>query len=141
MIAPESVLEEIRRHGAEAYPEECCGALLGVKVDGEVRVRRTERVTNRRTDQRERRFFIDPRDYGALERIAEEEGLSLLGIYHSHPDHPAAPSEYDREHAFPFFHYLIVAVEAGRPRDMTCWILSEDRGTFEREPLRSDGEE
>jgi len=141
MIAPANVLEEIGRHAAEAYPEECCGALFGAKIDGEVRVRRTERVANRRTDQRERRFSIDPRDYGRLERLADESGLGLVGIYHSHPDHPAAPSEYDREHAFPFFHYLIVAVEAGRPREMTCWILSEDRGAFEREPLRSGGEE
>ena len=141
MIAPANVLEEIGRHAAEAYPEECCGALFGAKVDGEVRVRSTERVPNRRTDQRERRFSIDPLDYGRLERLAEESGLGLVGIYHSHPDHPAAPSEYDREHAFPFFHYLIVAVEAGRPREMTCWILSEDRGTFDREPLRFDGEE
>ena len=141
MIASANVLEEIGRHAAEAYPEECCGALFGAKVDGEVRVFRTERVPNRRTDQRERRFSIDPLDYGRLERLAEESGLGLVGIYHSHPDHPAAPSEYDREHAFPFFHYLIVAVEAGRPRKMTCWILSEDRGTFDREPLRFDGEE
>jgi len=141
MIAPANVLEEIGRHAAEAYPEECCGALFGAKVDGEVRIRRTERVPNRRTEERQRRFSIDPRDYGRLERLAEESGLGLVGVYHSHPDHPAAPSEYDREHAFPFFHYLIVAVEAGRPREMTCWILSEDRGTFEREPLHSDGEE
>jgi proteasome lid subunit RPN8/RPN11 len=141
MIASANVLEEIGRHAAEAYPEECCGALFGAKVDGEVRVRSTERVANRRTDQRERRFSIDPLDYGRLEQLAEASGLGLVGIYHSHPDHPAAPSEYDREHAFPYFHYLIVAVDAGRPREMTCWILSEDRGTFDREPLRFDGEE
>jgi proteasome lid subunit RPN8/RPN11 len=141
MIASANVLEEIGRHAAEAYPEECCGALFGAKVNGEVRVRSTERVANRRTDQRERRFSIDPLDYGRLEQLAEASGLGLVGIYHSHPDHPAAPSEYDREHAFPYFHYLIVAVDAGRPREMTCWILSEDRGTFDREPLRFDGEE
>jgi proteasome lid subunit RPN8/RPN11 len=91
MIAPANVLEEIGRHAAEAYPEECCGALFGAKVDGEVRVRLTERVPNRRTDQRERRFSIDPLDYGRLERLAEESGLGLVGIYHSHPDHPPPP--------------------------------------------------
>ena len=135
------LLEEIRRHGADAYPEECCGGLLGAGRDGVVHVRRTERVVNRRPDLRARRFSIDPEDYLRLERRAEEAGLDLVGIYHSHPDHPAAPSEYDREHALPFFHYLIVAVEAGRPGDVTSWVLSEDRGVFEREPLRAGPEE
>ena len=141
MIVPPSLLEKIRRHGAEAYPEECCGGLLGERGESAVRVCRTEPVPNRRLNRRGSRFSIAPEDYLCLERLAEEAGLSLVGIYHSHPDHPAAPSDYDREHALPFFHYLIVAVEAGRPRDVTCWVLSEDRGVFEPEPLRSENQE
>lgn len=135
---PEGLLDQIRRHAAETYPEECCGGLLGSGGGGIVRVRRTERVPNRRPESRERRFSIDPEDYLRLERRAEEAGLGLVGVYHSHPDHPAAPSDYDREHALPFFHYLIMAVDAGRPGDVTSWVLSEDRGVFEREPLNAD---
>ena len=138
---PASLLDQIRRHGAEAYPEECCGGLFGERRERAVRVCRAERVPNRRPDRRGNRFSIAPEDYLRLERLADEAGLSLVGIYHSHPDHPAAPSDYDREHALPFFHYLIVAVEAGRPQGITSWVLSEDRGAFEREPLRSDDEE
>ena len=100
-------------------------------------------MPNRGTERRERRYTIDPRDYLRLERLAGETGLAVVGIYHSHPDHPAVPSEFDREHALPYFHYLIVAVEAGRAGDFACWVLTEDRGSFEREPHRLDdaGEE
>jgi proteasome lid subunit RPN8/RPN11 len=133
---PPSVLEAIRDHGREAYPEECCGAVLGRAREGDALVTRAERIPNASREMRERRFSIEPRDYLRLERRAEELGLSLLGFYHSHPDHPAAPSAYDREHAFPFLHYLIVSVEQGRPGETASWVLSEDRGAFEREELR-----
>ena len=132
------ILDEIQRHGAEAYPDECCGGLLGERRDGTVRVVRAERVENRRTDERTRRYTMDPRDYLRLERLAEAAGLSVVGIYHSHPDHPAVPSEFDREHALPYFHYLIVAVEAGRAGDFACWVLDEDRRSFERALHRLD---
>jgi proteasome lid subunit RPN8/RPN11 len=138
---PAAIVEDIRRHGADTYPEECCGGLLGKRrdgVDGAVRVLRAERVENRRADQRSRRYAIDPRDYLRLERLAERTGLTVVGIYHSHPDHPAVPSEFDREHALPNFHYLIVAVGAGRAGDFACWVLNEDREAFERVPHRLD---
>jgi proteasome lid subunit RPN8/RPN11 len=135
---PAELVEEIRRHGAETYPEECCGGLLGERQDGTVRVRRVERVANRGTEMRARRYSIDPRDYLRLERLAGESGLTLVGIYHSHPDHPPVPSEFDREHALPYFHYLIVAVEAGRAGEIACWVLNEDRRSFERAPHQLD---
>ena len=137
MIAmPPSVLEAIRSHGRETYPEECCGALLGETRESDALVTLAERILNASPELRERRFSIEPRDYLRLERRAEALGLSLLGFYHSHPDHPASPSAYDREHALPFLHYLVVAVAQGRPGETTSWVLSEDRGTFEREELR-----
>ena len=138
---PASVMDGIRRHGAETYPEECCGGLLGERRDGAIRVLRAERVENRRAEQRSRRYTIDPLDYLRLERLAEQTGLTVVGIYHSHPDHPAVPSEFDREHALPNFHYLIVAVEGGRAGDFACWVLNEDREAFERAPHRLDGGE
>jgi len=134
-----SVLEAVRVHGRETYPEECCGGLLGEASEGGVRVVVAERIANASREMRERRFAVEPRDYLRLERRADALALSLVGFYHSHPDHPAAPSEYDREHAFPFLHYLILSVEKGRPGEATSWVLSEDRGAFEREELRVEG--
>jgi proteasome lid subunit RPN8/RPN11 len=128
------LMDAIREHGREAYPEECCGALLGARGEP-ARVSRIERIENSRDKERVRRYEVSPQDYLRLEKLAAETGVDLLGFYHSHPDHPAAPSAYDREHAFPFFHYLVCAVASGRPGDVTAWILSEDRGEFEREEI------
>jgi proteasome lid subunit RPN8/RPN11 len=136
IAVPPEVLEAIGGHGRETYPEECCGAILGETREDVALVTGAERILNASREMRERRFSIEPRDYLRLERRAEELGLSLLGFYHSHPDHPAAPSAYDREHALPFLHYLIVAVDAGRSGETTSWVLSEDRRAFEREELR-----
>ena len=127
--------EAIRAHARETYPEECCGALLGSIEEGRARVARIERMANAREDERRRRYAIDPLEYLRTEKLAEAQGLALIGFYHSHPDHPAAPSVYDREHALPFFHYLVLAVASGEPGELTAWVLSDDRGTFENEPL------
>jgi len=142
MIAlPASVLEQIREHGRQAYPEECCGALLGLVEAEGARVARAERLENARKQERRRRYSVTPQEYLRAERAAAAEGLTLLGFYHSHPDHPAAPSGYDREHALPFFHYVILNVSSGEPGEVASWVLSEDRGIFDREPLVPAGTE
>jgi proteasome lid subunit RPN8/RPN11 len=133
-------LAAIREHGREAYPEECCGALLGVETSGTARVARVERVENARREERRRRYRIEPLEYARVERLADAEGLSVLGFYHSHPDHPAVPSEYDREHGLPFFHYVVVAVGAESSGEAASYVLSEDRGVFEREVLVEDSD-
>jgi proteasome lid subunit RPN8/RPN11 len=137
MELPANLLDAIRDHGREAYPEECCGALLGQRQDGAVSVVRIERLANAREGDRRRRYVIAPDDYVRVEESADRDGLSLVGFYHSHPDHPAVPSEYDREHALPFFHYLVLTVAAGDPGEATAWILEEDRNVFIREELVS----
>ncbi len=129
-------LEAIREHGRQAYPEECCGALLGTADDGSARVARIARMENARREQRRRRYVIEPLEYVRVERQADAESLSVLGFYHSHPDHPAVPSEYDREHGFPFFHYVVLSIGAGVPGEAASYVLSEDRGAFEREEIR-----
>ncbi|HLN57814.1 MAG TPA: M67 family metallopeptidase [Thermoanaerobaculia bacterium] len=133
--------EEIREHGREAYPEECCGALLGTtgNGDGSARVARIARMENARREERRRRYVIEPLEYARVERQADSESLSVLGFYHSHPDHPAVPSEYDREHGFPFFHYIVLSVGAGVPGEAASFVLSDDRGAFEREEIRIRG--
>lgn len=134
---PISVLDQIREHGREAYPEECCGALLGRKGEP-AHVVRVERIENARSDERVRRYEVSPRDYLRVERLALAEDLALLGFYHSHPDHPAAPSTHDRDHAFPFFLYLVCAVESGVPAEVTAWRLLEETGEFEREAIHEE---
>ena len=122
---------EIRRHGAETYPNECCGALYG--KDGVVTA--TFALPNMTEEGPRRRFLVRPGDYRDAERRATESGADLLGFYHSHPDHPARPSQYDLDHAWPFFSYIIVAVRGGQPEDMTSWRLREDRSAFDPEAL------
>jgi len=125
----------IREHGLRTYPEECCGALLGRFVDGLAVVELAWPIVNVRPDTRRRRFLVDPRDYLTVEREAARRGLEVLGFYHSHPDHPALPSEFDRQHAWPNLHYVIVEVDAGVPREITSWLLSEDRSIMREERI------
>jgi proteasome lid subunit RPN8/RPN11 len=121
----------IRIHGQQTYPHECCGALVG--RDGFV----TDVVAlpNTTDEGPRRRFMVRPSDYQLAERRATELGGELLGFYHSHPDHPARPSQYDLDHAWPTFAYIIVAVAQGAATDMTVWYLQEDRSRFEEGSL------
>lgn len=123
--------QAIRRHGAEAYPHECCGALIGYKGT----VVHAVALPNTTEEGPRRRFLVQPSDYREAERRASELGGELLGFYHSHPDHPARPSQYDLDHAWPFFAYVILSVGAGVPGDMTSWRLRDDRSAFDEEPL------
>ncbi len=84
------------------------------------------------------RFSIDPAQQLAVEKSAEKDGKAVLGYYHSHPDHPARPSEYDREHAWPYYSYVIVAIENGVAKDMTSWVLDDQTETFTRQPIKKD---
>jgi proteasome lid subunit RPN8/RPN11 len=125
------VSEAIRDHGRATYPDECCGALIG--RDGVVQS--TFALPNVTDEGPRRRFRISPDDYRASERRASESGGELLGFYHSHPDHPARPSQYDLDHAWPFFSYIIVSVRGAVPEDMTSWRLKDDRSAFDQEEL------
>jgi proteasome lid subunit RPN8/RPN11 len=137
LVLKAGVGEEIRRHGTETYPNECCGALYG--RDGVVTS--TLALPNTTDEGPRRRFLVRPQDYRDAERRATELGVDLLGFYHSHPDHPARPSQYDLDHAWPFFSYIIVSVRSGQPADMTSWRLLEDRSAFEAEDLEVLAEE
>lgn len=125
------VRQAIRQHGVETYPNECCGALYG--LDGVVSA--TFALPNTTEEGPRRRFLVRPQDYRQAEQRAAEIGTALLGFYHSHPDHPARPSQYDLDHAWPFFSYIIVSVREGAPEDMTSWRLRDDRSVFDQENL------
>lgn len=129
----------IDRHGRRAYPEECCGALIGTSGKGAVRVTRIEKIENSSLEERRRRYVIAPLEYARVERAADADGLSVIGFYHSHPDHPAVPSEYDRQHGLPFFHYVVLAVGPESSGEIASYVLSEDREVFEREELVVEG--
>src|SRR5260221_12603957 len=127
-----AVDQAIRAHGQETYPHECCGALDG---SGD-RVAEIVALPNTTEEGPGRRFLVRPSDYRLAEQRATELGGELLGFYHSHPDHPARPSQYDLDHAWPNFAYIIVAVAAGAAQAMTVWYLKEDRSSFEEGSLQ-----
>jgi proteasome lid subunit RPN8/RPN11 len=119
--------QEIRRHGAETYPNECCGALI---ANGD-RIVEAFRLPNTTAEGPRRRFMIGPQDYRLAEARANERQGTLAGFYHSHPDHPARPSATDLAQAWPNLTYIIVAVREGTPEDLRSWQLLEDRSGFE----------
>ena len=129
------VLAEIHSHGEAAYPEEGAGFLLG--TDGEVRraLNILPLTNSREAGARHNRYLITPKDYLEGEAEAERLNLTLLGVFHSHPDHPNQPSEYDRDWAQPFFSYVITSVEKGKAVASRSWRLLEDRSSFVEEPV------
>ena len=129
----EAMLENIQREGERAYPAECCGVLVG--QPGQIKtVLRLLPITNRRTDN-PRRYLIGAEDLQRVAAELRETGLEVLGFYHSHPDHPAVPSGFDTEHAWPWYSYLIVPVEQGRAGQAASWQLAPDRSTMLPESL------
>lgn len=131
----EAVLAAIRAHGAAAYPQECCGALIGSEHANVHAVIEAWPLDNVATVARERRFTISPEDYRRAEARAAKTGSTLLGFYHSHPDHPARPSGEDLAQAWPNLDYIILSVQRGRPADISCWRLRDDRSGFDREDM------
>ena len=121
----------VRAHGASTFPHECCGALLG----REGVAQEAFALPNTTEEGPRRRFLVRPDDYRVAEKRAREQGLDLLGFYHSHPDHPAVPSQYDLDHAWPSFSYVIVSVMAGEPGDLRSWRLRDDRSQFDEEGI------
>lgn len=136
MITTPDVLDAIRTHGEATYPEEGCGFLLGTVRDGQNRVRTVRRVANRQTANRTRRYTITPDDYRAAQQVAAEQGLDIVGFYHSHPDHPAQPSSTDlAEATFPGYTYVIVSVQDRTADMLTAWTLAPDRSRFDEEAI------
>lgn len=123
----------IRAHGRETFPHECCGALVG----REGVVHEAFALANTTEEGPRRRFLVRPDDYRVAEERARETGLDLLGFYHSHPDHPARPSQYDLDHAWPSFSYVIVSVMAGEDKELTSWRLNDDRTAFAEESVEA----
>jgi proteasome lid subunit RPN8/RPN11 len=128
---------EIRGHGERDYPYECCGLLFGrfsengVKVCSEIYP-----ISNAREEEAKRnRFLIRPEELMRGEKEAAGKSLDVVGFYHSHPDHAAVPSQYDLEHAWPIYSYIVVALDSGRAEDLRSWEMQTDRSRFNEEEI------
>ncbi len=133
IVLDNDVQKIIVQHAVDTYPDECCGFLYGSEdSNGRRIITQAQVVKNVKEGDKRRRFEISPQDYIAAEKYAEEQQLELLGVYHSHPDHPAIPSEHDRAAAQPFFSYLIISVNNKEPGAIRSWRLNDD-GQFEEE--------
>jgi len=138
MLLLSSELEKnIRMDGEAAYPNECCGIILGeIKSDETKDARRVVAIINSREDgEQYHRFLITPEDMLCAEQTARAAKLEVIGFYHSHPDHPSAPSGYDKDHALPFYSYVIVSVDKGKAQVLTSWELTDDRINFVQEVI------
>lgn len=125
----------MRRHGEADYPAEGCG-LIGGTVEGDRKVAvQLVPLANRRTDSARNRYLIDPDSFRRAQEQLDRDELEVIGVYHSHPDHPAVPSAFDREHAWPWLSYVIVEVRAGRAVELRSWVLADEREAFDEETI------
>ncbi|MGE5643430.1 MAG: Mov34/MPN/PAD-1 family protein [Byssovorax cruenta] len=133
LVVSQQLMEQMNAHVEKAYPEEGAGFLIG--EDGQVK--EIIALSNAREDgARHNRFLFTPEDYLHAELTADRLGLSLIGVFHSHPDCPNVPSEYDREWAQPFFSYIITRVDDGKAVNSRSWRLLEDRSEYEEEEIK-----
>jgi proteasome lid subunit RPN8/RPN11 len=136
LLLSQEVLQKIHAHGEGAYPEEGAGLLLGREDAGKRQVVDILPLTNSREDEaRHNRYLITAEDMLAGEKEAMRLGLDVVGVFHSHPDHPNRPSEFDRAWALPWYSYMITSVNQGQAAVSRSWRLSEDRESFQEEAL------
>jgi proteasome lid subunit RPN8/RPN11 len=132
----ERQLTEMREHGQRDYPFECCGLMLGRFAEGRKVVAQTYPISNAREEEAKRnRFLIRPEELMRGEKYARENGFDVVGFYHSHPDDRAVPSQYDLEHAWPTYSYIVVSVEKGQAVDLRSWEMESDRSRFNEEEI------
>jgi proteasome lid subunit RPN8/RPN11 len=129
-------LHEIRSHGERDYPYECCGLLLGRLVEAGKIVSEIYPISNAREEAAKRnRFLITPEEMLTGDKHAAQQGLEVVGFYHSHPDHPAVPSQYDLDHAWPIYSYVVVSVRSGKAAELLSWEMEIDRSQFNQEEI------
>ncbi len=134
MVLTKAQVGAIEDHARETYPEECCGFLIGPTGEPR-RIGEVRRATNVVPENRARRYVIDPKETFTIEKSLTGSGLEILGFYHSHPNHPAVPSEFDRGHAWPWYSYVILSIVDRRPKGLRAWTLDEGRETFQPDEL------
>ncbi|HTK82192.1 MAG TPA: M67 family metallopeptidase [Bacteroidota bacterium] len=134
-----NMLSSVRRklyiHAESVYPEECCGFLFGAEVDGFRKIIDSLDVPNSEGTRLDHRFLITPKHYRMAEEHARNEGMRLLGFYHSHPDHKALPTQYDLENGIPWFLSVIISVTGGTASHMTAWIMNDSRMRYDQQSM------
>ena len=129
----------MRAHGEQDYPYECCGLMLGRFESGLKKVLETYPISNAREEEAKRnRFLIRPEELLRGEKYARDQGLDVVGFYHSHPDDVAVPSQYDLEHAWPTYSYIVMSVEQTRAVDLRSWEMESNRSRFNEEEIVSE---
>lgn len=134
-ISP-AAMNQLQQHGVAAYPEEGAGLILGLDTGGKKLVTKLIMLENtREAGARHNRYQLTPKDFQQAEAEASRLGVEVLGVFHSHPDHPNQPSEFDRENALPAFTYIITSINAGKAAGSRSWRLKDDRSGFEEESI------
>ena len=132
---------KMKVHAMVSYPEECCGFLFGISDRSMKTVCDILEMRNRKEEERTRRYLITADDYRLAEQRAAQAGVDLLGLYHSHPNQPAEPSQFDLDHALPAWSYIILSVDNAVATNVSSWILRDDRSSFSEEQVEVvDGE-
>ncbi|HVA20858.1 MAG TPA: M67 family metallopeptidase [Candidatus Micrarchaeia archaeon] len=135
LVVEEGEAGRLWRLAAAAYPEEGCGVLVGAAAGDVTRVTVVVEGRNLVQERRLDRYELDPADILRADRLARQRGLEVVGFYHTHPDHPARPSPFDTERAWPGYHYVVIAVERGRVAAATAWVLDEPARRFDAVPM------
>ena len=130
-------MDQIKKYVKEAYPNECCGLLVGKGADGLKEVHEVRALTNINTERANDRYEVDPAEYMKVDRDAASRKLSIIGIYHSHPDHPCKPSEFDAGRAWEGYSYMIIAVAKGADFEVKSWVFNESTKTFNEEEIKN----
>src|SRR4051812_30484060 len=141
VLTPDQV-RQIEEEGSQTYPNECCGIMIGHDMfDGACTRRIVERLEPMQNvwdeAEQKRRFAIDPLALMKAEKAASDEGQAVVGFYHNHPEHPARPSETDRQFGWPYYSYVIVSIAKGEAVDMTSWVLDDETETFSRQDIEA----
>jgi proteasome lid subunit RPN8/RPN11 len=134
LLLPSGLAREIEQHAQALCPHECCGVLIGT-AGAAITIDSVHQVENRRATRRRDRYEVNPRDIVALDRCAETRGREIVGFYHSHPSHPATPSDTDRAYAWPGYVYVIVGVGAAGAPQIRAWIYDDDLEVFAELPI------
>ncbi|MBN4081393.1 M67 family metallopeptidase [Caldithrix abyssi] len=135
----QKIVQQFKQHAEKDYPHECCGFILGHWTKDVAEALEYVHAENTKNENRERRFLIDPKAYQQVEDYADEKGLAVISIVHSHPEHPDEPSEFDRVHAWPGFSYIIISVVTGIATQFRSWLLDADRSRFSEEKIIIEG--
>jgi proteasome lid subunit RPN8/RPN11 len=136
-----SLLRQIYDHTEASYPNECCGLMIGTTDQAQNHTVHAFRTCKNLNKERARdRYLMDPLDHLRAQQEFENSPWEIIGIYHSHPDHPSRPSQTDTDGAYEGYSYVIISVQKGTVASAQSWVLQETEKKFIEEPLVTEGD-